>query len=137
MILSAAEACALARDLAAQFATRADDADRLGRLPSEDVRALRKSGYLALNIPREYGGSDLSLRACLEAQLELAQGSGSTALVAAMQLQVFGNARLVQRAGHGAATQDPAPGPRRPINDSAARWSRTTRFLTRWLPNPR
>ena len=114
MILSAAEACDLARDLAAQFATRADEADRLGRLPSKDVRALRKSGYLALNIPREYGGSDLSLRACLEAQLELAQGSGSTALVAAMQLQIFGNARLVQRASHGAATQD-----RRP-------WSETT-----------
>jgi len=94
MTLSATDACDLARDLASQFATRADEADRLGKLPLEDVQALRQSGYPALAVPREYGGSDLSLRACVEAQLELAQGSGSTALVAAMQLQVFGNARL-------------------------------------------
>ena len=94
MILSATDARDLARDLATQFATRADEADRLGKLPAADIRALRSSGYPALNVPRAYGGSDLSMRACIEAQLELAQGSGSTALVAAMQLQVFGNARL-------------------------------------------
>ena len=90
MTLSAAAA----RALAAQFATRADGADRRGKLPAADVRALRESGYAALAIPREYGGADLDLRTCTEAQLELAQGSGSTALVAAMQLQVTGNARL-------------------------------------------
>ena len=84
----------MARDLAAQFATRADEADRRGKLPPEDVQALRASGYPALNVPREYGGSDLSLRTCVEAQIELAKGSGSTALVAAMQIQVMGNARL-------------------------------------------
>ena len=94
MTLSAADARDLARDLAAQFATRADGADRRGKLPAADVRALRESGYAALAIPREYGGADLDLRTCTEAQLELAQGSGSTALVAAMQLQVTGNARL-------------------------------------------
>ncbi|MDP6698641.1 MAG: acyl-CoA dehydrogenase family protein [Candidatus Latescibacteria bacterium] len=94
MTLSAADARDLARDLAAQFATRAAEADRRGKLPAADVRALRESGYAALAIPREYGGADLDLRACTEAQLELAQGSGSTALVAAMQLQVTGNARL-------------------------------------------
>jgi len=94
MTLSAADARDLARDLGAQFATRADEADRRGKLPAADVRALRESGYAALAIPREYGGADLDLRTCTEAQLELAQGSGSTALVAAMQLQVTGNARL-------------------------------------------
>ena len=94
MTLSAADARDLARDLAAQFATRADEADRRGKLPAADVRALREAGYAALAIPREYGGADLDLRTCTEAQLELAQGSGSTALVAAMQLQVTGNARL-------------------------------------------
>ena len=94
MQLSPTDARDLARDLAKQFATRADEADRLGKLPCEDIRALRASGYPALNVPHEFGGSDLCLRACIEAQLELAQGSGSTALVAAMQIQVFGNARL-------------------------------------------
>jgi alkylation response protein AidB-like acyl-CoA dehydrogenase len=94
MTLSPTDALDLARDLATQFATRADEADRLGKLPAEDIRALRASDYPALSIPRAYGGSDLPLRTCVEAQLELAQGSGSTALVAAMQMQVFGNARL-------------------------------------------
>jgi alkylation response protein AidB-like acyl-CoA dehydrogenase len=88
-----ADALDLARDLATQFATRADEADRQGKLPAEDVQALKESGYLAMNVPREYGGPDLSLRTCVEAQLELAKGSSSTALVAAMQIQVMGGAR--------------------------------------------
>ncbi|MBZ0294634.1 MAG: acyl-CoA/acyl-ACP dehydrogenase [Anaerolineae bacterium] len=83
----------LARQLAAEFAQRADAADRAGKLPSEDVQALRDSGYLTISVPREYGGAGLSLGECVEAQLELAQGSGSTAMVAAMQIHAFGNAR--------------------------------------------
>ncbi|MCH2662148.1 acyl-CoA dehydrogenase family protein [bacterium] len=63
MTLSAADA----RDLAAQFATRAAEADRRGKLPAADVRALREPGYAALAIPREYGGADLDLRTCTEA----------------------------------------------------------------------
>lgn len=82
----------LARQLAAQIAPRADAADRAGKLPPEDVRALRESGYLTLSVPREYGGMGLGLGECVAAQLELAQGSGSTAMVAAMQTHVFGNA---------------------------------------------
>ena len=87
------DAIDLARTLAEQFARRADEADRQGKLPAADVQALKESGYLAMNIPREYGGPDLSLRTCVEAQLELAKGSSSTALVAAMQIQVMGGAR--------------------------------------------
>lgn len=83
----------LARTLARQIAPRADEADRLGQLPEADVRALRESGYLKLSVPRDYGGDGLSLRDCIAAQLELAQGSASTALVAAMQLHVFGHER--------------------------------------------
>jgi len=80
----------LARDLAAQFASRADAADRRGRLPVEDVQALRESGYLAISAPEAYGGWGLSLRECVEAQFELAQGSGSTAMVAVMPIHIFG-----------------------------------------------
>ncbi|MGA1195954.1 MAG: acyl-CoA dehydrogenase family protein [Candidatus Latescibacterota bacterium] len=83
----------LAKDLATQFHTRANEADQKSKLPIEDIQALKSSGYLTLNIPKKYGGFDLSLRECIEAQLELAQGSASTALVTAMQLQVFGAAR--------------------------------------------
>lgn len=90
------EAIALARTLGEQFATRAEAADRSSTLPIEDVQALKESGYLAINVPQEYGGPDLSLRTCVEAQLELAKGSASTALVSAMQLQVMGGARLTR-----------------------------------------
>lgn len=90
---SKTDSLTLARQLAAEIAQRADAADRAGQLPAEDVAALRESGYLTLSVPRECGGAGLSLGECVEAQLVLAQGSGSTAIVAAMQIHVFGNAR--------------------------------------------
>lgn len=82
-----------ARALAADIATRADEADREGRLPAADVALLRKSGYLALAVPREFGGRGETLLTCVAAQLELAKGNPSTALVAAMQHQVVGHQR--------------------------------------------
>lgn len=90
---TATAAIELAKELAQQFASRADEADRLGELPEEDVQALKASGYLGLNIPQEFGGLGLLMHDCLEAHLELAQGSASTAIVAAMPMQIFGNAR--------------------------------------------
>lgn len=96
MLTHPTPAIELARRLAQEFAARADEADRLGRLPAEDVRALKDSGYLGLSIPEEYGGWGLSLKECLAAQLELAQGSGSTAMVAGMQLHLFGHTREIR-----------------------------------------
>ncbi|MEZ4667161.1 MAG: acyl-CoA dehydrogenase family protein [Anaerolineae bacterium] len=52
----------IARKLAADFATRADEADKEAKLPEEDVKALKESGYLTMSIPREYGGWGLTLR---------------------------------------------------------------------------
>jgi alkylation response protein AidB-like acyl-CoA dehydrogenase len=86
----------LARSLATEIATRADEADRLGLLPTEDVALLRESGYLTLAVPAEYGGQGASLHSCVAAQLELAAGSASTALVAAMQHQIAGHQREVR-----------------------------------------
>lgn len=83
----------IARQLAADFATRADEADRLAQLPAEDVQALKQSGYLSMSIPLEYGGMGLSLKDCVAAQMELAQGSASSAMVAGMQIHLFGNVR--------------------------------------------
>jgi alkylation response protein AidB-like acyl-CoA dehydrogenase len=83
----------VARYLAKQFAARAGEADKLGQLPAEDVQALKDSGYLGLSVPQAYGGQGLSMEACLAAQLELAQGSASTAIVAGMPLHIFGEIR--------------------------------------------
>ena len=82
----------MAEVLATEMATRADEADKQGAMPPEDLQLLRDSGYLTLTIPEAYGGSGLSLEDTVATQLELAQGSTSTALVAAMQLHLFGDA---------------------------------------------
>jgi alkylation response protein AidB-like acyl-CoA dehydrogenase len=93
---NAKKALELARNLAAGVQKRADDADRRGVLPPQDVAALRESGYLGISVPQEFGGAGLSLRDCVAAQIELAQGSASTAIVAGMQVHVFGNQREVR-----------------------------------------
>ncbi len=82
----------VARKLANQFASRADEADRQGRLPQADVQALQESGYLAISVPQAYGGQGLGLHECVTAQIEIAQGSGSTAMVACMPIHIFGSA---------------------------------------------
>ncbi len=86
----------LARELAQNFAPRTAEADKKGELPSEDIRDLKTSGYLGLPVPKEFGGQGTSLHECVAAQLELAQGSGSTALVAVMTLHLIGYARQTQ-----------------------------------------
>jgi alkylation response protein AidB-like acyl-CoA dehydrogenase len=88
-------AVSLAAQLAADFSTRADEADKDGALPAADVKQLRESGYLGISVPTEFGGEGLSLRDCVAAQVALAQGSASTALVAGMQMHIFGNQREV------------------------------------------
>lgn len=86
-------AVSLARQAAQQIAARAGEADKKAALPPEDVALLRDSGYLALSVPEEYDGYGLSLADCVRAQIELAQGSAATALVAGMQLHLFGHQR--------------------------------------------
>lgn len=87
------DAIDLARAIAPDIAGRADEADRLGRLPAEDIALLKSSGYLGLVVPAEFGGREASLLTTVAAQMELAQGSASTAMVAAMQHQVVGHQR--------------------------------------------
>lgn len=93
LIKETTSALEIATQLAADFATRAGDADKRGELPAEDIQALKDSKYLALTIPQEYGGFGLSMRETVAAHLELAQGSTSTALVASMTLHIFAHMR--------------------------------------------
>lgn len=83
---------ALAEELAAEFAERADEVDREGRFPTENIERLRETGYLSLPIPAEFGGSDVDLEMVCRAQRALAGGCGSTALAANMHLFGIGAA---------------------------------------------
>ena len=86
----------LATILANQMRPRAAEADAAAKLPKEDVAALQQSGYLGLTVPKAYGGAGLSMHDALAAHVALAQGSAATALVAGMQMHIFGNQREVK-----------------------------------------
>ncbi len=55
------------------------------------MAALKASGLLALSVPEAYGGLGADLELATETLLALAQGSTSTALVVAMQVNLFGH----------------------------------------------
>lgn len=66
--------------LADRFAGRADVVDREGVFPFENFNDLKEAGYLALTIPKEYGGKEISLYDFLLILERLGQGDASTAL---------------------------------------------------------
>src|SRR4029450_1163542 len=49
------------RLLAEDFATRAAEHDRLASHPLENYAALRREGFYALNIPKDFGGQGVGL----------------------------------------------------------------------------
>lgn len=76
----------MAAELADIFAARTADYDWEGRFPLENYEDLRKSGYLTLTVPRDFGGYGASLLDVVIAQSRLAQGCASTALAVSMHL---------------------------------------------------
>ncbi len=81
---------ARARQLAADFATRAAQHDRDATDPVENYAALREAGFYGLNVPVEFGGAGIGLLAWSLAAEALAQGCASTALAFNMHLSVVG-----------------------------------------------
>jgi SfnB family sulfur acquisition oxidoreductase len=55
-----AEAIAVAKTLAAQFAEGAAERDRTRRLPIAEIEAYSQSGLWAITVPKEYGGAGVS-----------------------------------------------------------------------------
>ena len=65
---------------AERFWPRADAVDRENRFPSQDFADLYEAGLLGLLIPEAYGGLGVSDTAYAAVVLEIAKGSGATAL---------------------------------------------------------
>lgn len=86
------EIMAVARELAARFATHAADHDRDGSFPEENYEAVRASGYPSLAIPAALGGWGGTLTDAVMAQEILGSGDGSTALAITMHTQTIGAA---------------------------------------------
>jgi alkylation response protein AidB-like acyl-CoA dehydrogenase len=80
------ESVATARDLAPELAERAEEAERLERLPDENIDALETSGILGATIPRSFGGLQASPGAFGGVLEELARGCASTSFVASVYL---------------------------------------------------
>ncbi|MGH2482558.1 MAG: acyl-CoA dehydrogenase family protein [Ktedonobacteraceae bacterium] len=79
-------ALALAGELAERFLPRANAGEWEGHFPYENYRDLHESGYLALTVPRTFGGWGADIVELSLAQARLAQGCPSTALVTTMHL---------------------------------------------------
>src|SRR3954467_11614154 len=76
------------RELAEDFATRAAEHDRDASHPIENYDRLRAEGFLALNVPRKWGGAGVGLLGHTIAFEALAQGCPSTALAFNMHASV-------------------------------------------------
>jgi len=81
-----AELMALAERLGAFAGERAAQHDRDGAFPHESIDALRKAGYPALTVPREFGGQGADPLELALAQERLAYGDGSVGLGSWMHL---------------------------------------------------
>ncbi len=55
-----AEALSVARELASQFAAGAAERDRLRKWPVEELDAFSQSGLWSINVPKKFGGPELS-----------------------------------------------------------------------------
>ena len=71
---------AKARELAADFATRAAQHDQDRSAPAENYAMLRDAGFFGLTVPKEYGGMGAGFLGWAVVAEELAQGCPSTAL---------------------------------------------------------
>jgi SfnB family sulfur acquisition oxidoreductase len=58
---SDAEALAIARELAAEFAIEAAERDRERRLPAKELDRFSGSGLWAITVPKAFGGADVSI----------------------------------------------------------------------------
>lgn len=84
------EAFAAARDLASALARRAAAHDEAGVFPQADFDDLRAAGLLGLMVPTRLGGAGASFTEYTEVAVELATGSGATALIFNMHASVTG-----------------------------------------------
>lgn len=78
---SPAEAMARAQALKPVLRERVVEAERLRRLPSENVADILESGLYGLMTPRRFGGSELGPEAMIDVTIELASACPSTGWV--------------------------------------------------------
>ncbi len=77
----------IAEEHAADFASRAEKHDREGTFPHENFEAMRKSGFMAGAVPRDFGGLGVeSLYDIMVGMSRIGRGDASTAIAANMHI---------------------------------------------------
>jgi 3-hydroxy-9,10-secoandrosta-1,3,5(10)-triene-9,17-dione monooxygenase len=79
-----AELVARAMALRPLLQERADETDRLRRLPDANVAVLKEAGLCRLMVPKRLGGYQTSIHTYIAVMAELGRGCGSTAWVASL-----------------------------------------------------
>ncbi len=85
----------LAKGLAAEFAERAEQHDREGSFPFENIGQLKETGYTTMTTPQEYGGWGASPLTFTLAQEQLVQGCSATAFAINMHCNTVGFCMLL------------------------------------------
>ena len=80
-VLGPNRALEVAGELGARFAAGASERDRRRILPTEQLEQLSSSGLLAVTVPREYGGADLSAEKLAEVVRLVAAGDPNVAQI--------------------------------------------------------
>src|SRR6185369_2136767 len=78
---SVAELVARAEAMIPALRARADEADRLCRLPDETIREFQEAGFFKILQPRRYGGYEMDPQAFYAVQMKVAEGCMSSAWV--------------------------------------------------------
>jgi len=80
----------IAKELAKEFAPRAEQHDREGSFPFENIARLKEVGYTTMTTPKAYGGWEASPLTFVLAQEQLAQGCSATAFAINMHCNTVG-----------------------------------------------
>ncbi|WP_022979759.1 SfnB family sulfur acquisition oxidoreductase, partial [Ideonella sp. B508-1] len=94
IIRSDAEAIAVARRLAGEFATESSLRDREGYLPIAEVNAYSQSGLWGITVPKAYGGAGVSYATLAEVIRILAEGDSSIAQITQNHLALVAHIEL-------------------------------------------
>jgi alkylation response protein AidB-like acyl-CoA dehydrogenase len=89
----------LTKDMLHGFAKRVGIYDRENRFFTDDFEALKRAGYLTINVPQELGGRGFNLAETVREQRRIAYHAPATALAVNMHIYWVGIAADLWRAG--------------------------------------
>lgn len=85
------EKLSMMTELSQHFLQRAQEVDEEGSFPYGNIKELVQSGYTALVVPKEYGGTEISMYELVRLQEQIAIGDGATSLSIGWHMGIIKN----------------------------------------------